>query len=609
MEAGVQPLFGIVGSSGSARVLRIPFFQREYVWDKENWEPLLDDLLDPENDHFLGSIILKPGPEKLGTGPREWNVIDGQQRLTTLSVLLKVCGDKLLAESEIPETKRNFYARQIKDALFVITEDGDLIKLQHSIVDRGAYEKVLKGTSEHEVKSSAIIKCMKYFEEKVDVESALKIFDILVGHHAQAILVGILLNDRDHEQAIFDTINTAGVRLTIADTVKNYLFQKYLSVSKNEKTVLDDYTRYWEKVFVEDEASLKYWSEIRRQGRIERTTLEVFLQCVAIVKGVFDPQEKGQSLSKLADYYKKYIDNFHNPEEVKSFLLEMAEMAKAYREFFTEFEDNELLKWNDSRKRALHIFRTCDTSTFDPLILKLFMDSKAHGVDGSAELDKVLDELSSYVLRHVVAGASVKNFNKECVSVIKGTKTIADYLAEKKNDGEIDDASVRRGLRHIKKSYNKIAKEILLWMEIKRRAVEDAQFMGVPANYKSDLEHIMPQTWEDYWPITKPLVVDPESGNAVADSEAATQLRKDAVFEIGNMSLLNTRLNRQIQNREIEIKLNGDGAGIQGINRDKIDIRYTRDVLKEIVANGYLWNEKTIRDRTNMLSDLFLSMW
>ena len=607
MKAEVQTFFGIVGSSGFARVLKIPFFQRAYVWDKENWEPLLDDLLDPENDHFLGSVILKPGPD--GFGLREWNVIDGQQRLTTLSVLLKVCGDKILAEPQLSDSQRCYYDRRIKDALFVLTADGDKIKLQHSMVDRGAYESVLTGTSKYDVKSTAIIDCKKYFEEHVDLGSAKKIFEMLIGDHQKEILVGIILDGTDHEQAIFDTINTAGVRLTIADTVKNYIFQKYLDVSKNEKAVFEDYALYWEGVFAGDEVSLKYWSEIRNQGRIERTTLEVFLQCVAIVKGIFDPQEKGQSLSKLADYYKKYIDNFQHIEDFKSFLPEMAEMAKAYREFFAEFRDEEILTWSDSRRRALHIFKTCDTSTFDPLILKLFMDSKASGAIGAEELDKSLDELSSYVLRHVVAGASVKNFNKECVSVIKHTKTISDYLSEKKNNGEIDDESVRRGLRHIKKSYNKIAKEILFWMEIKRRGEETSQFMGLPVNYKSDLEHIMPQTWGDYWPITNPTVVDPVSGITVADPEVAIQLRKNAVFEIGNMSLLTTRWNRQIQNREMEIKLKGDGAGIPGIDIKKIDIRYTRDVLNEIVANGYLWNEKTIRDRTNKLSDLFLSMW
>ena len=136
MKAEVQSFFGIVGSTGSARVLKIPFFQREYVWNEENWDPLLDDLLDTENDHFLGSIIIKPEPE--GFGPRIWNVIDGQQRLTTLSVLLKVCGEKILSEPGLSEGRKNYYSKKVADALFVSTEDGELIKISHSKIDRGA---------------------------------------------------------------------------------------------------------------------------------------------------------------------------------------------------------------------------------------------------------------------------------------------------------------------------------------------------------------------------------------------------------------------------------------------------------------------------------------
>jgi len=608
MKAEVQSFFGIVGSTGSARVLKIPFFQREYVWNEENWEPLLDDLLDPENDHFLGSIIIKPEPE--GFGPRVWNVIDGQQRLTTLSVLLKVCGEKILSEPGLPEGKKNYYFKKVTDALFVSTEDGELIKLSHSKVDRGAYETVLKGESEHGFTSDAIIKCKEYFEKNVDLEKAKTIFELLIGNNAKEILVGIILDGNDHEQAIFDTINTAGVRLTIADTVKNYIFQKYLGVSKNEQVVFDDYNQYWENVFSGDTDKRDYWSAKRSQGRIERTTLEVFLQCMAMVKGFFDPRVKDKKVSNLVDCYKEYIDKMSDVSEIRSFVREVADFANTYRSFFIEFKDDELLKWGDSSKRVLHILRTCDVSTFDPLILKLAIENGAHDAESKFVLGAALDELSSYVLRHVVAGATVKNFNKECASVIHGDKTISEYIKEKKADGEIADEQVRMGLLHIKKSYNKIAKEILLWMEAKLRAEKGADVKGVLKNHGYDLEHIMPQEWEEHWPITSPEVVDPETGNTVTDSKEAKDRRKDAVYEIGNMVLLNGSLNRGVQNREIEVKLNGDGARIKGIrNATPPESLYTQEVFAAIEANGYLWNEKTIRDRSKVLSDVFLSIW
>ena len=71
----------------------IPFFQRRYVWEEENWKELLESLSDPNDCPFLGSIILKKNKDV--SGDLFWTVIDGQQRLTTLSILMRACYDEL----------------------------------------------------------------------------------------------------------------------------------------------------------------------------------------------------------------------------------------------------------------------------------------------------------------------------------------------------------------------------------------------------------------------------------------------------------------------------------------------------------------------------------
>ena len=604
MQAYGRP-FEVIGTMG---FLDIPFFQRSYVWDEMNWDGFLKSILDTDGSEFLGSIILKAQPHASGD-PERVQVIDGQQRLTTFNIMLKALDDSFGNADLMPDTKGILFYTRDK-----FSKESKKCRLNHSRLDRSAYEKVMFGKRE-EIEAlsgeSLIIKCYKYFAKAfagMSLDDRRALYNRLFDHDRQVWVV-IDLNQDDSEQAIFDTINTAGVRLTIADTIKNYLFQRYLDLSDDKDEVYRAHDEYWEKIFSDDEECLHYWAQNRNQGRCKRTSQEVFLQCVAIIKGIFDPQEKGSSLSKLAEYYKRHIDSLKDVHEVRSLVVEIRNLAQVYREFFVDFDEDELLRWDDPCKRVLHILESCETSTFDPLILKLVMDSKNSGAGGGVALEKMLDELSSYVMRHVVAGASVKNFNKECVAVIKGAKTISAYLAEKKASGDIDDASVRRGLLTIKKGYNKVAKEILLWMEIKRRAEVDAQFRGVPANYKSDLEHIMPQKWEEYWPVNNPQVVDPESGEVVDDQGKAIQLRRAAILEIGNMSLLNKKLNRHIQNREINVKINGDGAGISGIGLDKVDFGDTRDVIRGIVDTGYLWNEKAIRDRSKRLSDVFLSLW
>lgn len=101
--------------NGAIRV-EIPFFQRGYVWNKDNWRDLIEDLLDDKSSHFLGSIILKYKKTASGEIPR-WSLIDGQQRLTTLSVLLRACYDNLPLDTYYEETQQSV-GFQMQELLF-----------------------------------------------------------------------------------------------------------------------------------------------------------------------------------------------------------------------------------------------------------------------------------------------------------------------------------------------------------------------------------------------------------------------------------------------------------------------------------------------------------
>ena len=122
------------------------------------------------------------------------------------------------------------------------------------------------------------------------------------------------------------------------------------------------------------------------------------------------------------------------------------------------------------------------------------------------------------------------------------------------------------------------------------------------------LEHVMPQAWKKNWPITQPQVVSPENGETVADSEEASQLRALAIYEIGNMTLLSSKLNSTIRDGSIRDKIDGKN-GRPGVAALASQIHYTKEVIDEVQANGYVWNEKLIRDRTNRLTAEFLATW
>lgn len=142
----------------------VPFFQRTYVWTKENWEELLNDLLHTSTENvFLGSIILKQIPTKSGE-PKKLEIIDGQQRITTLTILLKALYDSL------PEESRRNCEPQVFSILKYrrdYTSPNYELRIEHSRVDKEAYEKVIEGKvsdlNQINDGSHLILQCYKYF--------------------------------------------------------------------------------------------------------------------------------------------------------------------------------------------------------------------------------------------------------------------------------------------------------------------------------------------------------------------------------------------------------------------------------------------------------------
>ena len=576
----------------------IPFFQRKYVWDTSNWQELLKELLDEKKEHFLGSFITKDEDER-EDGKRINLIIDGQQRFTTLSILLKVCCDVCVREGEDPDYDKQEFNRLMK---IYVKGRGSLLKIRHSMFDRPTFCMVMDDNFDPKKALSSknkIAKCWKYFHDELNghPEKARCLYDVLRGDSCR--MVAIRLQQGDDEQGIFDTINSAGVRLTSADIIKNALFQRLKALSTEEQTK-DLYQKYWTEVFDDDEQSVEYWSEAQAKGRVVRSRIELLLQCVGVIANIYNPD--GDSLDKIADCYKRHLSKL-NLDDTIVLLKEIAEYAELYRDSFGKVGKGAEYSYSNDCQRLIHILQSCDISTFDPLILKMLKDDPPDD-DGciSDELKTNLKKLESYVLRHVVAHASIKNFNKECSMILKGEKTIGQYFEDKKE--EINDLKVKEGLRQIRT--NGHGKIILFWLELERRFRENkAQVKKL--TYKLDLEHIMPQGWRENWSTIPVINVD--DSTVITDSEEKEKVRDSAIWEIGNMTLLNSSLNRAIRNATLSVKIEGDGkkSGVKKYN----DYLCTRDVVERATVSPgvYHWDEKTIRERTDQITEDFLRIW
>lgn len=250
----------------------IPLFQRPYVWREEDqWEPLWQDIrrvaelritaphLSPQ--HFLGAVVLQ-SQEVTSARLTTWNVIDGQQRLTTLQ-LLADAACAILAQAGLSR-----YASQLESLTHnagSFIDDGESpLKLRHLNNDHGAFQEVMTAEppvdhSDLQHHESRIVRAHGYFTTAVsqwlgmtgtdDFETKAKELTQVLLDGVQ--LVTIELTAAENSQEIFETLNARGTPLTAADLVRNFVFQRLESEGADTgKAHREDWpfeTKFWTK--------------------------------------------------------------------------------------------------------------------------------------------------------------------------------------------------------------------------------------------------------------------------------------------------------------------------------------------------------------------------
>lgn len=578
---------------GNEALIRVPFFQRAYVWKKDNWEDLLSELSNTTKNHFLGSIILKQQVVPSGE-PKEALIIDGQQRLTTLSILLKALYDSF------PDAIRKNVDTPIRNCLFYKKEQTDidyLVKIQHSQIDAEAFDLVMRaGMDDTPVLDintpgrSRILQCYSHFMKELaerDLKENTALFNWLTKTESE-ILVVIDLGIKDDEQAIFDTINSAGVHLSSADIIKNALFQKVIQL-ESQAAATKLYNQTWNKVISDDEESVAFWEKERSTGRLKRDNIELLLHSIAVIKGIYNPDE--HTLSDLSWLYKEHIASLNTPEDIRSFINDIKEYAEIYRNKIPVFDDKTMFAFENYQQRLFHVLECFEISTFHPFILCLF---KAFANE-EEQIKKIFSAIESFVVRRVISKHEVKSFNKFCKEFINNPNALFDRLIES-NDADF--------YSQLKSISNRHAALLLFWVELYRRSLDKKNDTNL-LKYCYSLEHIMPQSWQEHWD-NMPVKLKPDGKNMSA--EEAENDRYDKIYWIGNMTLLTTNLNSALRNFKYDVKMRGEGRK-KGI-KSYADLVITKEDLVIPFDNGDVnWDEQKIVDRTNVLIGQIETIW
>jgi len=520
MEAGKRTIEQIFNKG---RTLQIPFFQRSYVWEEENWERFLDDMqmvsdtTETSKQYFMGPLILKSQPV---TSERKIGdlrlVVDGQQRLTTIVLFFKA-----LCEASYNNEKK------FMDTFF--NRNGESI-IEHNHNDIEVYEAILgdrlDGKLKKRYESNNVLKCYHHFQERSAILKSIDINKIL----NLLCFVGIDLGEDDDEQQIFDTLNSLGVSLTTAELLKNELYRK-----EDE----DLYNKTWKKVFEKDEDARIFWDFKLTSGRQFRASIDLFLQSFLIIKS--KANDKYLMLSSLFTNYKAFLkDQKLNKHRLIESLIEY---AKIYRDNVQPLLLKEDINQNSTMQRLNIVVFGLNTTTVVPYILYILKE-----VEDSKERENIFQLLESYLIRRLICKQTTKNYNNLFASFIRNRintfTTLKDEIYKGKDPTNLfpDDSVLKNGFQNNNLT-NQQAQVVLYLIEVSIRSTKDSTKL-LPFNHYS-VEHVMPKNWRNYW----------DSGLSAKKAE-----QRDAILlKFGNLTIITRSLNSSIRDADWKTKKNGKG--------------------------------------------------
>jgi len=567
MEAGKRTIRDIFNRG---RNLQIPFFQRAYVWSDEQWERFLDDMemvSKSQKAYFLGSVILKQ-QETTSNKDSILTVIDGQQRLTTLNIFLKVLCLKNNKDIDFTET----FKKQ-RDKTIILKHNHNDEKSFYEIVDLEELKEYPENTTDN------ILGAYNYFKKHID-ENNIDFYNIL----DNILFVGIDLGYEEDEQQIFDTINSLGVRLTTAELLKNYFFNR---------DELTEYNVYWKNIFEKDDETKSYWDREITTGRLKRTFIDLFFYSYLQIKiqdnslnVTTDDKYDFSKVDSLFESYKKFI------KEYKLDKLELLKELKDYAELFrTNFNYdiiNEELTQNSGIERINAVIFGLDTSTLIPYALFILKNVTDENIQ--RELFEIIE---TYILRRMVVKESTKNYNQLFTDRLISNRILSKQEFIEYIDNSTDKINIPSDFE-LKKGFdesilvNKQSAGIIYLLEskLRNRERQSTQLLGIS---KYSLEHLMPKKWENKWKVS--LTKDEKD------------FRDFKLKTLGNLAIITQSLNASIRDSNWPTKKKG--------SKGKLGLKHYSAGIETL--SPYLelddWNEIEIEKRAEYLYEKALEYW
>ena len=530
----------------------VPIFQRRHSWEKRNCNQLWDDVLrvgkdKDARDHFLGSIVSMQHGIYSASTVSQFLVIDGQQRLTTLSLLLFALGKAIKTQ----KVDIGIDQERIQDCyLFNAYEEGELrYKQLLTRHDKEILIQLLEGRGLSANPSHLLVENYRFFEDQ------LKHADLKVVYKGiqKLMIVDIALDhDSDNPQLIFESLNSTGLSLSQADLIRNYVL-----MGQDPSTQDKLYNTYWHPM------EHSFGTEYAKR-------FDLFIRDYLTLKTGQIPNK-----GRVYESFKRFAADKKRPRALEATIKEIFDYSKHYvRIALLKEEDRELCACLED----IHALRV---EVAFPFLLGVYEDYTQGQIEKAAVIE-IFRLIESYVFRRTICDIPTNNLNKTFATLI-GQINKDNYLQTLKGS-----FARMAGTRRFPPD-NEFQQELLI-KDVYHLRTRDYLLRKLENHGRKEpirvedytIEHVMPQMLSEEW--------QSELG------ENWREVHEKYLHTIGNLTL--TGYNSELSNKSFIDKQLMEGGILDSPLR-----------LNESLREANEWNETTIIDRAGMLSEKARKIW
>lgn len=538
----------------------IPVYQRNYDWTTPHCNLLLNDIIEVGNNskmkaHFIGSIVYVHDDVYQTTRIKELIVIDGQQRLTTLTLIY------LVLYRIAKELKNENLENEINETYLInkYSHDEEKLKLRPTENNDRALKYLMRGDENEEYSDfSKLIDNFNYFKSRITTEN----YEIVLDGLSKLMFVEISLDrEKDNPQRIFESLNSTGLALSQADLIRNYIL---MGLKRKDQNKI--YQNYWEVI-----------ENLAKDETLNLSKVSDFIRDYLTVEN--------NSIPNKGKVYIEFKNNYPTTTlgELETTLSKIKTLAKHYNKLINPKNEPD----NDI-KRSLEYINRLEINVAYPFILKVYDDYSNSIIEKSTFLN-LLDLIQSFTWRRFILGLPTNALNKIFMSLYDKIdnnnylfsiqKSLLKRMGVQRfpKDSEVIDA-----LR-IKDVYNIKGKNRIYLLE-RLENYNNREYVVIDDNQNITIEHIFPQNPNPKWKID----LDP------ADY---LDMKETYLNTIGNLTLSGN--NGKLANKPFLEKRDLKDAGYK-------DSRLWLNKYLSIIDK---WNKTEIEKRFDLISKRFLDIW